>query len=482
MGESSAWQTGLTDRELAIQRWFSSFMFQADRQQTPWAEWYDDNDQLGVTSLRYQIAFAGYGCAAMAAKTPAYHEVVGKQLDDLCQRLIDVRTWFYVTKYWGKQYGDGFPDPCQYENVMYTGHLTLGLCLYELFTGDLRYSEAGWDFVWRDGRKLHYTLGKAVEHLRDLSKASPSGGICCEPGLVFAMCNDHSAISLQLFDLVHKTHYADVNARWFAWMAKNFRSRIPNSTCFLYSVYSERAKMFLPVSDVGGDAWTLGWGYPWFPKTDLAKEGWEYLLKHAQWKSPADDQLYAEGNAVAGCCGGKKTFVRNAFLPLLAVQVEGADSPSAKKMLNWLEVNFGRGIDTDGDGHDDGYCYDIEQSLRVPATGNIASTLATDGLSLRKLYTTPRMEILASPTLEHVDYPNIYVRTAEYVKPVLRFTILKGKPGFQGKTELTCSKISGKCTITRDGQPFADYRQEGDKVILTTDVDREHVFELKMSP
>lgn len=474
--DAPTWRSGLSDRELAIQRWFSWLTFQQDRGRKEWTGWYEDKDQLSETSLRYQIAFAGYGCAAMAAKTPAYRELVQQQLDDLCQRLIDVRTWYYVTRYW--TYKDRLPDPCLYENVMYTGHVAQLMCLYELLTGDMRYTEQGWDFVWRDGRKIHYTLRKTVEHLRDLSKTSPNGGICCEPGLVFPMCNDHSAASLMLFDLLHKTHYSDVNARWFGWMSKAFRDKTPNSRTFLYCVFSQKLGLFLPVSDVAGDGWTLGWGYPWFPSTEFAREGWQYMLKHADWRAPKPDEMYAEGNAIAGCCGGKKSLVRNAFFPLLAVQVEGADSPSAKKIMRWFDAEYSREADTDGDGHNEAYYYEIDSPLRIPTTGNLAAALATDGDSLRRLFTTPRTEILAAPRLAHVDYPNILVRTAEYIVPTLRFTIVKGKPGFQGKTELVCKQVPAKCSVTRDGKPVSDFRQDGSTVIISTDVDKEHVFEL----
>jgi hypothetical protein len=154
------WHPGLSDRELAIGRWFSHLTFLQDRSAEHWAEWHDDGEQLGLTSLRYQLAFGGYGCAAMAAKTPAYREIVSRQLLDLCERMIDVRVWHYVTHYW--EYGEGPPDPCRYENVMYTGHLTQLMGLYELLSGDLRYSERGWDFVWHDGRKIHYDFQRAV--------------------------------------------------------------------------------------------------------------------------------------------------------------------------------------------------------------------------------------------------------------------------------------------------------------------------------
>lgn len=88
--EPPAWGEGLSDRELAIQRWFAHLTFLQERSAEHWAEWHDDGKQLGITSLRYQLAFGGYGCAAMAAKTPAYREIVSKQLLDLCERMIDV--------------------------------------------------------------------------------------------------------------------------------------------------------------------------------------------------------------------------------------------------------------------------------------------------------------------------------------------------------------------------------------------------------
>lgn len=275
--EPSRWRAGLTDRELALARWFSQLTFLQDRSAKPWPTWHDDGKQLGTSSLRYQLAFAGYGCAAQAAQTPAYRELIQQQLRDLCERMLDVRVWSYVTHYW--QYGANPPDPCLYENVIYTGHLTQLMCLYELLTGDTRYSEAGWDFVWRDGRRVHYHLRQAIERLHVQSERSVHGGICCEPDLVFATCNSHSAASFLLFDLLH-------------------------------------------------------------------------------------------------------------------------------------------------------------------------------------------------------DYPNVYVRTAEYRAPVLRFTVLKGRPGFRGTTELVCQRIPPRATVSRDGKRVPDFQQTGSTLRIRTDVETEHVFEV----
>ena len=60
------------------------------------------------------------------------------------------------------------PDPCYRENVMYTGHLLQLLALYEWFTHDRRYWDAGFDFVWNPQQKVHYTAQRLIEGARTM--------------------------------------------------------------------------------------------------------------------------------------------------------------------------------------------------------------------------------------------------------------------------------------------------------------------------
>lgn len=477
--EETVWKDGLSNRELAIQRWFSHLTFMQGHETNPWAGWYDDGKQLDVTAFRYQFAFSGYGCVAMAARTPAYRELLARQLLDLCERMIDRRSWFYVTHHWN--YGTEPPDPCRYENVMYTGHLTQLMCLYELMTGDMRYSDSGWDFVWDDGRKVHYTLEKAIRGLHDQSLASRTGGICCEPGLVFADCNSHSAAAFMLFDLVHQTKYSLANERWFDWMRVNFRNRVPFAREFLYAIYDQKHGVFYPVGDVGADCWALGWGYPWFPDPQFLQKGWKHICRKMKWIRPGPDQEYAKNNEIVGCCAGGSLSVSNSFIPLVGVQAEGKDSPRVHKVLNWLEASYGTPLDTDSDGYSESYCYAVCPKHSISSTGIIATALATDGNSMRALYRTPRNDLWTAPTLAWVDYPNVYVRAAEYRDPVLRFVVLKGTPSFSGTTELRCSQVNGPATVRRDGAEWTDVVQDGGTLRITSDVDAEHVFEVRLN-
>ncbi|HPO16712.1 MAG TPA: hypothetical protein PLI09_24965 [Candidatus Hydrogenedentes bacterium] len=478
--DETAWLSGLSDRELAIQRWFSSLTYMQGHEAKPWTEWFDDGDQFGVTALRYQFAFCGYGCAAMAAKTPAYRELIQQQLLDLCLRMIDRRTWPYVTAYW--KYGENPPDPCKYENVMYTGHLTQLMSLYELMTGDMRFSDAGWDFTWEDGRSIHYRLEDAIRGLHDQSMASASGGICCEPGLIFADCNSHSASSFVVFDVVHGASYSGCNQRWFDWMNVHFRNKVPFTPDFLYVIYDTKKDFFYPAGDIGADCWALGFGYPWFPDKKLLEEGWKTLLKRSKWIESAENQCYAKNNTVVGCCGGSTLGMANSFVPLVGVQAEGKDCKKAQQVLNWLETTYGRELDTDGDGFTESYAYVVCPKHRIPATGVIATALATDGDSMRQLYRTSRKPILSEPALAHVDYPNVMVRAAEYHAPVLRFVIRKENPVFSGTTEFRCTQIPGTASVSRDGAPWSSFSQTGPELTITSDVDVEHIFEIRIDP
>ncbi len=472
---TGGWQEGLSDRELAIGRWFSQLTFMQDRSELRWPGWHQSREQLGVTSLRYQLAFAGYGCAAMAAKTPAYRDLVQRQLHDICERMIDRRVWDYVTVYW--RYGDDTPDPCLYDNVMYTGHLTQLMCLYELLTGDTRYSDEGWNFVWRDGRTVNYDLRQAIERLHVQTERSRSGGIACEPDLVFAACNSHSAASFVLYDTLYGTRYAETNEKWFDWLSQRFRIDHADTTGFFYVVYHQRARLFVPFVDTASDSWTLGWGYPWFPSPDLAQEGWKHMLEKAAWKTQDGEMRHITSSPLIGCCTGDWQPIRNAFIPVLGVQVEGRHSDTVRQVFDWLEANYGREADLNGDGHPESYYYS-DDGLRIATTGNIAVALATDGDSLRHLFRTPRTRMLAEPTVARVDYPNVYVRTAEYIAPTLRFTVLKGNPAFRGTTEIVCKQIPSPFTVLRNGQPFSDWSLNGTTLVIRTDLDRQHVFEV----
>ena len=98
---------------------------------------------------------------------------------------------------------------------------------------------------------------------------------------------------------------------------------------------------------------------------------------------------------------------------------------------------------------------------------------------MRNLYRSPRTIILAEPSLAEVDYPNVYVRAAEFKDSILRFVVLKGNPAFSENTELICTQLPGAATVFRNGAPWTSFVQKEDTLRISTDLNEEYVFEVR---
>jgi len=111
--------------------------------------------------LRFQVAFAAYAVAALAARTPAYRRPYAEALAAACERMRDVRVWGYWRAPPAGPQGTAPPtesghlavllaphgsrvlgppaDPIIQNNVQFSGHFSTVLGLYERLTGDDRY-------------------------------------------------------------------------------------------------------------------------------------------------------------------------------------------------------------------------------------------------------------------------------------------------------------------------------------------------------
>ena len=173
----------LSDDELAGLAWLERVTGPlSDEEEREW--WDIGGSQHGIFAKRYNIAFAGYAAAAIGMRGDAEVKArVGKVLGDCIERILRTDVWAYSMSkdYWGMK--PWAPDPCYRENVMYTGHLLHLLAYYELFTGDRRYHRVGggWDFVWKDGSKVHYDVEKLIEVTVEQMRKGPNGGVTCEP-------------------------------------------------------------------------------------------------------------------------------------------------------------------------------------------------------------------------------------------------------------------------------------------------------------
>ena len=272
----------LTADELAGLAWLEHVTGTLDDKEE--REWWDiGGTQHGIFSKRYNIAFAGYAAVAVGMRGDA--EVrgrVGKVLANCFERMLRADVWEYSQT---KSYR---------ENVMYTGHLLHLLALYELFTGDRRYHRegGGWDFVWKDGRKVHYDVEKLIEVTVEQMRKGPNGGITCEPGLMFFPCNSHPHVALAIFRKLGYGDWSQDAARWEKWALSHYLSPAFGGG-EINLVYHVRGNFMYPRGQDGLDGWSLLWYEAWASDRRTATALWRRVRERLDWSrlDSADDTL-----------------------------------------------------------------------------------------------------------------------------------------------------------------------------------------------
>lgn len=236
--------------------------------------------------LRFQVAFAAYAVAALAAQTPAYRRPYVEALGAACERMRDVRVWGY----WRQPVADptrpaptesghlavllaphgrrvlGPPaDPIIQNNVQFSGHFSTVLGLYERLTGDDRYDRP---FVLADpesGVVYEYTHTAVAERIQVQMAQNTFGGVCCEDGVAYVACNNHALSSNALHDAIHGTCFSAVNAGWLRHVRRKMVLRGPALRGLFAVCYLRDVHLSAPVAFNFTDAWGLAFLLPFDP-------------------------------------------------------------------------------------------------------------------------------------------------------------------------------------------------------------------------
>ena len=273
----------LAEDELAALRWLDHVTGKL-----PPAEeksWWDiGGTQHGNFSKRYHIAFCGYAAAALGMRgDAAQRKTVARIIGNCIERYMKRDVWAYSMSknYWGRK--PWAPDPCYRENVMYTGHLLQLLALYETFTGDKRYWRDGFDFVWKDGKRVHYDVKKLIDVTVFQMRNGPNGGITCEPGLMFFPCNNHPHVALSLFSRLGYGDWTKDARRWEKWALSKYVGPMFGGGA-MKLVYHVRSGIFYPRGDGALDGWSLLWYEPWAADRQTAVALWRKAADKIDWE------------------------------------------------------------------------------------------------------------------------------------------------------------------------------------------------------
>ncbi|MBR2838412.1 MAG: hypothetical protein IKE55_06505 [Kiritimatiellae bacterium] len=339
--------------------------------------WETGGSQHGLFAKRYGIAFAGYAAAALGMRgDDAQWAAAGRILGRCVERYLKRDVWAYSMSrsYWGLR--PWAPDPCFRENVMYTGHLLQLLAFYEAFTGDRRYWTHGFDFVWTDGRIVHYNVQKLVDVTVHQMRHGPNGGVTCEPGLMFFPCNNHPHVALAVFAKLGHGDWSEDARRWERWALGHYAKPLLGGGA-LNLVYHVRSGAFYPRGSAGLDAWSLLWYEPWAADRGTALALWRAAAEKVDWTAFADPADEVAGRAT--CCDPAKVPPTVAASFLAAAARECGDSKTAERLEGPLDAKFLR--------RDGGmYWLALDREWRVGASTNRIIALAiANGSSFRAL-------------------------------------------------------------------------------------------------
>jgi hypothetical protein len=327
----------LTDLEVSYAQYLSSVTWQLPRER--WMEhWNVGGHQYGVFSVRYQAAFAGYAFAAMGMRIPACPAITGAGLRSAIDHLLERRAWAYVSGYWKDK--PWFPDPVAEENIMYSGHLLQLLVLYEAMTGDDRYRVQGFDFIWDEKTRFHYTTLTLAEAIVRQMRRSECGGVACEPGLVFLPCNDHPQLALLLLEKMGLGNWSPERRKWETWALASYAAPVGPGEIRL--AYYLPARAFIPAGHPGLDGWSLLWYQPWANSASQAASIWQAAARRVDWSaySSHTDTPSPRPEQAPACC-------RAMALPLAAVAsflypaaAACGDAPHADLLRGWLDRHY----------------------------------------------------------------------------------------------------------------------------------------------
>ena len=330
--------------------------------------WDIGGTQHGIFAKRYHVAFAGYAAAAIGMRGGAdVRARAGRVLGHCVGRMLRTDAWGYSQSrdYWGRK--PWAPDPCFRENVMYTGHLLQLLAYYELFTGDRRYHRegGGWDFTWKDGRKVHYDVERLVEVTVAQMRRGPNGGVTCEPGLMFFACNSHPHVALAVFSALGYGDWSKDAARWERWALSNYLAPAFGGGA-LNLVYHVRGNFMYPRGQDAFDGWSLLWYEPWASDRRVAQALWRRVREGLDW---ARLDGCGDARGAEGCCDPQPVSASVAAVFLAAAARACGDAGTAERLERAVDAKYLRR----GDGV---FMLDVDREWRIGGTAMRIISLA----------------------------------------------------------------------------------------------------------
>lgn len=186
----------------------------------------EDPGQEDYEAYRYQIANMVYASSVTHYhRLPALRGVFKPLIRRLIHKMLrrDVWGYWFNTSMSGKAINpslrklrEPWPDPVVRENIMYSGHLLLMTSVYAMLFDDNEFEQPGsivfdWNPIcWGLGpEKFTYSNPQLQKIIVAEMEKNGWLGVCCEPNLVFLICNQFPLIAIRYNDVRNKTSELD---------------------------------------------------------------------------------------------------------------------------------------------------------------------------------------------------------------------------------------------------------------------------------
>lgn len=412
-------------------------------------------------AVRVQLSSASFATAALASKTPAYREVYEKIMDCLIQRMLQRRTW----SYW--RYCSINLDPIYKNNICYSAYLSNMIGLFEKLTNNHKYDD-NFDLIWNKNTKFTYNHHTLSKRIYEQMVENHHHGVQCQLEFVFQACSNFAALSNILNDQLHGTDYSSVNPQWKKWARENYVNRKPFSKGILYFSYVEFLRKMLKSSENITDVGVLALATPvdW----DIVIELYPRLAEIVTYVS--EDSAFIKSRPLDDFFEISNDSMTTSFGYLLARQMD--DEILAEKFLKYADKEFNPVLEN-------GKLYYKNVRTQLFTTSLFAWGKVTSGRQFADLVQTKHDKAFFDlPFVSHVDYPDVYLKKADYNNESKVLTVIVTPGDSRENTEIICSNITSIGSVQKDGVIYDSYEFENEygRLKIHTGLESDHTFEI----
>ncbi|GCB17122.1 linalool dehydratase/isomerase [Aspergillus awamori] len=284
-----------------------------------------------LDAYRYQISAMAYGAGvAHFHRLPALRSVFKPLLRRLIHKMLRREVWGYWfnTSHSGnktdpdrKELRKPWADPVVRENIMYSGHLLLMTSLYAMLFDDNEFEKPlsltfCWDpLFWGLGTEVFSYDNRSLQAaiIAEMEKNNWIG-VCCEPNLVFIVCNQFPLVGMRYNDVRDGTNVVgDVLKKYKeAWERKQM---VASNGLYVDWWYVNQDRPEIP-KQVGFTAGANAFMNTWNPKlvrSAFERQAFGYITNfdgEVRLNSPTLANVYRE---IAGDDAGDKALLLKAL-------------------------------------------------------------------------------------------------------------------------------------------------------------------------